>query len=68
MKTCVRYCSNCKKDRVFELADKDSVLRDTPKVARGIFAVCTLGISEFMNGATVTKKWVCRNCGEIRRD
>ena len=68
MKTRVMYCSNCKKDRAFDLVDKDSVLHDTPKLVRGLFAVCTLGTSEFMNGATVTKKWACRHCGEVRRE
>jgi ribosomal protein L44E len=65
MKTKVCYCRKCRKDTVHELVDKDSVLSGNG-LARGMLAVASLGFSEVLNTATVTRKYECRKCGEIR--
>ena len=67
MKTRVMYCVNCHKDTAHELVDKRSALSGSG-FARGILAVCSLGISEVANTATVVKQWECRCCGKIRKD
>lgn len=67
MKTKVLYCCKCKRERTHDLVDKQSVLSSSPTAARVMLATLSLGFSEFVNTATVEKKWECRRCGSIRR-
>ena len=66
MESCMLYCSRCQKDRMHDLIDNKCVLHDMPKAARIIIAVCTLGISEFLNNSTGRGLFMCCHCGEIQ--
>lgn len=66
MRTCFRYCRKCREETVHYLVDKDSALRNGG-VARGMLAVCSLGLSEVINSATIEKTWQCQKCGTIKK-
>lgn len=63
--TKICYCRKCRKDTVHDLVHKDSALSGAG-LARGILAVFSCGISEIVNSATVSRKYECRKCGELR--
>ena len=66
MKTKVCYCYKCRRDTVHELVHRETVLSGTGP-ARGMLAVCSFGFSELVNQATVSRKYQCERCGEIRK-
>lgn len=63
MDTRTLFCKKCNKDSLHNIVD-DSVYRDMPKVARIILAICSFGISEYLNSSTGSKKFICCKCGE----
>ena len=66
MKTCVKYCRKCREETVHYMVDKDSALSNCG-VARGMLAVCSLGLSELINASTIEKIWQCQKCGTIKK-
>ncbi len=68
MKSYVMYCDSCKQETKHNTVEKYSAFMDMPIWARVLLAICTLGITEFLNSSTVKNLYICQKCGAVANE